>query len=52
MIMILLGAAGMILTLTIVAVYSAFVLAHRTDVIIASMKDEGGTGDRRAAGPA
>lgn len=40
MITILLGTAGFFLALAVIAVYSALVLAHRTDNMIKSVMDE------------
>jgi hypothetical protein len=50
MIAFLLGAAGFLLVLTLAAVYSAFVLAHRTDDLVAGMGEESGAGSRQALG--
>ena len=40
MLMILLTTAGFLAALTVVAVYSALVLAHRTDELVAGMCDD------------
>jgi len=50
MLAILLGAAGLLLGLTLIAVYSAFVIAHRTDDLVARIEEEGFTGDKPLLG--
>jgi hypothetical protein len=40
MLMLLLGAAGFVAVMTLVSVYSALVLAHRTDEIVANICDD------------
>ncbi|MBI2841956.1 MAG: hypothetical protein HYX78_00995 [Armatimonadetes bacterium] len=45
---VLLGAAGFLIALTLAAVYSACVLAHRTEELVARMQDDGIRTDRHA----
>lgn len=52
MLTILLGAAGfmvLLLGLTMIAVYCSFVIAHRTDEIVAKMGEDGAFCSNRVA---
>ncbi len=43
MAVVLLGGAGVLVAFTLAAVYSAFVLAHKTDEMIAALCEDVGT---------
>lgn len=51
MITLLLGVIGFLLILTLVSVYSALILAHRTDNLINRMLEDNPHANRKAFGP-